>query len=143
MQVGTSHFLLAALLLAADPLGAAEPVATRPPTVFAMLDADGDGRLTAQELRAAREQQVARFDGNGDGRLSAAEYQAWWLDAAQQRLARQFRADDGDGDGAITVEELVERSEALLRRRDRDRDGSLTAEEWRPRRQAPTSSGRV
>lgn len=142
MHVVTSSFLLAALLAAAGPLGAAEPSTTRPPTVFAMLDADGDGRLTAQELRAAREQQVARFDGDGDGRLSAAEYQAWWLDAAQQRLGRQFRADDGDGDGAITVEELVERSEALLRRRDRDRDGSLTAEEWRPRRPAP-SSGRV
>jgi Ca2+-binding EF-hand superfamily protein len=98
--------------------------------------------LTGHELQLAREQQVARFDGNGDGRLSTAEYQAWWLAAAQPRLTRQFRADDHDQDGEVTLEELVERSNELLRRRDLDRDGALTADEWRPRRRAP-QSGRV
>ena len=142
MHAGTSCLLVAALLAAIAPAHAAEPAAPRPPALFAALDADGDGKLTATELHAAREQQIARFDGNGDGRLSAAEYQAWWLDVAQPRLARQFRADDGDKDGEITLEELVERSTALLRRRDADRDGALTADEWRPHRRAP-QSGRV
>jgi EF hand len=142
MHAGTPHLIVAALLVATAPTFAAEPAAPRPPALFAALDADGDGKLTAPELHAAREQQIARFDGDGDGRLSAAEYQSWWLDAAQPRLARQFRADDGDKDGVITLEELVERSVALLRRRDADRDGALTAEEWRPRRRA-AQAGRV
>ena len=59
---------------------------------------------------------------------------------SRDRLARQFRADDGDKDGEITLEELVERSTALLRRRDADRDG-LTAGSG-GRRRAP-QSGRV
>lgn len=142
MHAGTPRLLVAALLTAAAPAIAADPAPVRPPALFATLDTDGDGKLTAQELHAAREQQIERFDGDRDGRLSAAEYQAWWLDVAQPRLARQFRADDGDKDGEITLEELVERSTALLRRRDADRDGALSADEWRPRRRAP-EAGRV
>jgi hypothetical protein len=142
MHVRRTRLLAAALVTVASPALAAEPVPPRPSTMFAALDADGDGKLTGHELQLAREQQVARFDGNGDGRLSAAEYQAWWLAAAQPRLTRQFRADDRDQDGEVTLEELLERSNELLRRRDLDRDGALTTDEWRPRRRAP-QSGRV
>ncbi|MDP9134915.1 MAG: EF-hand domain-containing protein [Actinomycetota bacterium] len=125
------------MLLAAAPAVAAPVAQPRVPALLAALDADRDGKLTLQELHTAREQQVDRFDRNGDGRLSAEEYQAWWLETAQARLARQFRADDRDKDGEITLQELVERSNELLRRRDIDRDGSLTADELRPRRRAP------
>ena len=99
-------------------------------------DADRDGRLTLDEMRHARQEQVQRFDSDRDGKLSAAEYQALWLEAAQARLARAFAADDRDHDGAVTADELIARASDLLRRRDSDKDGTLTAEELRPRRRA-------
>jgi Ca2+-binding EF-hand superfamily protein len=128
------RLLFVALLAAAIPALAADPAPRGVPALLAALDADHDGRLTSEELHAARKQQVTRFDGNRDNRLSIEEYQAWWLEAAQARLARQFRADDRNKDGTITLQELVERSDNLLRRRDLDHDGALTAEELRPRR---------
>jgi Ca2+-binding EF-hand superfamily protein len=132
------RLLFATILASAAPAAfAADPAAPRVPALLAALDADRDGRLTRGEMHAAREQQIAKFDGNRDGRLSAEEHQAWWVDAARARLARQFRADDRDKDGSVTLEELVERSDDLLRRRDTDRDGALTAEELRPRRRTP------
>src|SRR4051794_35727848 len=61
------------------------------PQLLVSLDANKDGRLTLDELDTAREQQLARFDRDGDGKLSPEEYQALWLDAARERLVRQFR----------------------------------------------------
>jgi Ca2+-binding EF-hand superfamily protein len=137
----TSRLLPFALIAAAFPALATDAPASPPrtPALLTALDADRDGRPTTEEMRVARERQIAGFDRDGDRRLSAEEYQAGWLEAAQARLARQFRADDLDRDGAITLEELVERSTGLLRRRDRDRDGALTAEELRPRRRTPAA----
>lgn len=128
---------MVALLALAGPAGAAEPPTRPAPALFAALDADGDGRVTAAELQSARAGQIERFDADGDGRLSAEEYRSWWLDAAQARLTRLFRADDRDGDGLVSLEELLARSDALLKRRDRDGDGAISIEEWRPRRTAP------
>lgn len=120
---------------------AAEPApAARQPALLAAADQDRDGRVTAEELRADRERQVARFDADQDGKLSAEEYEAWWLSTARPRLERLFRADDRNGDGSIALDELVARANDMLRRRDRDGDGALTAEELRPRRRSAASS---
>jgi Ca2+-binding EF-hand superfamily protein len=126
----------AALLAAAGPSFAAGTVPLHAPAMLAAQDADQDGRLTLDEMRRARQQQVERFDADRDNKLSAAEYQAMWLDAAQARLARAFAADDKDHDGAVTADELIARASDLLHRRDSDKDGALTAEELRPRRRA-------
>lgn len=147
MRVAHFHILFAEAAVAAvvlssvvAPARADDAVSPRVPALLAALDANKDGRLTLEELDADREQQFARFDQDGDGRLSAAEYQALWLDAARERLARQFRADDRDHDGSVTVDELKQRSAELVRRRDLDKDGALTADELRPRRAVAKSS---
>jgi hypothetical protein len=64
------RLLFVALLAAAIPALAADPAPRGAPALLAALDADHDGRLTSEELHAARKQQVTRFDGNRDNRLS-------------------------------------------------------------------------
>lgn len=86
---------------------------------FDAIDADGDGRITAREIRAWRkagrgrgrvntgagprerfDALFRRADADGDGALSPAEARA-----ALPRLARKFERVDADGDGRITLEE--------------------------------------
>src|SRR5690349_6784612 len=128
MRSSIAAALLAGLALAAPAL-AADPVTPRRPALIVAADSDGDGKVTAAELHAERERQVARFDVDRDGRLSPEEYESWWLSTARARLERLFRADDRDHDGSVALEELVARANDLLHRRDRDGDGALSAEE--------------
>lgn len=144
MRITPLRLALAAVAVAAPVVGmaaglaqAADAVVPPVPALLAALDANKDGRLTLEELDADRERRLAQFDRDGDGRLSAEEYQAYWLDAARDRLARQFRADDRNHDGSVSVDELKQRAAELVRRRDADKDGALTADELRSRRRVP------
>jgi len=72
---------------------------------FDQLDANHDGFLTKDELRAAhkaqREAHFAKIDTDGDGRISLAEAQA-----NAPRLAANFDAVDANHDGFVTKDEL-------------------------------------
>jgi Ca2+-binding EF-hand superfamily protein len=97
------------------------------------FDGNGDGRLTQEEIDAARDAQFGRFDANGDGRLSLEEYQNLWTDAMRRAMVRQFQRHDSDGDAALTKEEFRERYARMIVRFDRDGDGVITLEELRAR----------
>lgn len=94
-------------------------------------DADGDDRLTQAEIDTARQQQLARFDGDGNGRLSLAEYQGLWAEAMRERMVRQFQGHDSDGDPGVTLEEFQARFADVVQDRDGNGDGALTADELR------------
>ena len=73
---------------------------------FDAIDADKDGFVTSDEMKAAHARATAAklkaIDANGDGRLGRAE-----VDAKAPRLSKNFDAIDTDKDGYLSKEELV------------------------------------
>ena len=88
---------------------------------FDEIDANHDGQITMEELRAFRKQRAEqrhaahwkKIDTDGDGRISRAEAQA-----NAPRLFEHFDQIDTNGDGYITPDEL---RAAMMRHRERDR----------------------
>ena len=129
--------LMAPALLAAQPAGSA----------FDEADTDGDGVISREEFRAAREaiggpggrgrrlprKLIERFDEDGDGRLSEAEREAARA-AFQERRQEIIERFDEDGDGELNSDERgiareTLREEKLLELFDANGDGVLSPEE--------------
>ncbi|HTM56745.1 MAG TPA: hypothetical protein VL175_22120 [Pirellulales bacterium] len=142
----------------------AEPAEEANPTeLFARLDANKDGQLSADELPAERKRLFERLlrtsDKNSDGKLSAEEFSAGLKRVGDSPAAseepsrprrpeggpppeRLFRRLDANRDGKITPDEIPEprreRFKQLLARADRDGDGALDQQEFiRGTRMAP------
>lgn len=94
-----------------------------------MYDADGDGKITQEEVDQWRAARLRAFDTDGDDRLSIEEYEQLWLDAMRERMVDMFQRHDDDGDGRVTVEEFGERTKRMVMMRDRNDDGVLDAED--------------
>jgi Ca2+-binding EF-hand superfamily protein len=112
--------------------------------MLAILDRNGDGSISRQEVVALRQTVFARMDADGDGRLTRAEVEAARA-AAAERQARQAERDpfslDADGDGQLTLAEFTGRTPGFDRA-DRDGDGVLSpAEIDRVRQLLGTLSG--
>ena len=67
----------------------------------AMLDADGDGALTKDELLAHNRARFDRLDADGDGMISPDEFGG--------RLVAMFTRMDADSDGLLSGDELPRR----------------------------------
>lgn len=103
---------------------------------FARIDADADGKVTQEELRAYRSAAVTGVDQNGDGLISETELTA---DIAARMTARaaemaraRIAAKDVDGDGQLNVEEALARPMpvAMFGRIDADGDGAISQAEF-------------
>jgi Ca2+-binding EF-hand superfamily protein len=82
--------------------------------LFVRLDADSNGQLTREEMRANRGERGHRWRGRGGGMHS--------LDRA-----------DANNDGAITRDEFLARPAQMFDRLDANNDGVISADE-RPQR---------
>jgi len=147
----------------AQPVSQADFVARRVERLRA-ADANHDGTVTAEEMRAAGQAKRAerraalfdRLDANKDGSISRAEFDA--PRAEGQRAGRGERGPraehagrghrggmhrgaqrmgrNGEGRFPIVIAEAEQRATASFTRLDADHDGTLTAEERRAGMQA-------
>ena len=139
---------------------------------LAALDADGDGRIVAAEVRQGARQRFAELDANGDGRLTTAEmprgrhggghrghgrgpHDEFGGNEAQPAgngvaaaapvpaaPRRGLAAADADGDGALNLREFYAHLSARVARADADRDGTVSAEELQAHRPRRHGQGR-
>jgi EF hand len=102
--------------------------------MFATMDADGDGKVTQDEITAHRAAMFAAADSNGDGSLSADELAARELarftETLPDRSARMLERRDANGDGSLSVDEMGEGPmEDHFARIDSDDDGAISTAE--------------
>ena len=95
-------------------------------TLFAEVDADGDGRVTQDEIDAFRAAKVRAADTSGDGALSIEEFDTLYREFTRSRMVDAFQDLDANGDGMIDKAEMDARLTRIKARMDRDGDGVLT-----------------
>lgn len=123
-------------LTLAMPLLAAESKSGTASAHFIKMDANKDGKISADEHAVGAKQMFDTMDRNKDGKVTAAE-----MDAAHQRIAgtkatkwemtaaEKIKVVDTDRDGALTAEEHAAGSRAMFEKMDTDQDGFLTKNE--------------
>jgi Ca2+-binding EF-hand superfamily protein len=103
--------------------------------MFEMLDVNGDGQITVEEMNGARAAMISGSDANQDGKLSVEELAAQDMKMMQRmataRATERVEMLDVDGDEMLSIEELSARPfpARLFARLDADEDGVVTLEE--------------
>ncbi|VDI76856.1 calmodulin [Mytilus galloprovincialis] len=122
---------------------------------YRAMDENGDGRVSVAEVRRASKrigiefsmdqikQMMGELDDNGDGYINYPEFERMITtfiqeDSEEINAARKiFRSMDVDGDGKVTVPEIVSslkvsKAEAkeLMEEADTDNDGKMSFEEF-------------
>jgi Ca2+-binding EF-hand superfamily protein len=104
--------------------------------VFAELDANADGQITAEDIEARRTARFAALDADGNGQVSLAEFQAEASARAAERAATVFERLDADGDGILSRDVIEMRGGRdgfevrVIERFDANGDGALSEEEF-------------
>jgi len=115
------------------PPRAGAPAAPQPNALFAVMDADGDGVISKVELRKAIKA-LKTLDADDDGSITLAEASVGGAPIGPGPLGEdpqiaQIMANDKNGDGKLTPNEVPGEMVAMLRGVDQNADGEITREE--------------
>jgi hypothetical protein len=99
----------------------AEPLSPQKAKLFARLDADSNGTISAKEYIAHYGSVFDQLDKDRSGKLDNVEF----------ANAAAIRAGDGDSDGKLTKSEFRSFFEKQFSNWDLDKNGVLTKEEWK------------
>jgi hypothetical protein len=103
---------------------------------FAAMDADKDGKVTQAEITVFRTAEIAGLDADKNGLISEAEFTAQiskrMQDQAGALAKARIAAQDVDGDGQMSVEELAARPvpAGLMAKIDTDGDAAISQAEF-------------
>lgn len=130
----------------------------RPSPIFEVLDANGDGVISAVELKNAPAA-LLKLDKNGDGQLTADEVRPTFrpggppnerqngseTSAHAEDVVATLMSFDRNGDGKLSRDEVPERMQGIFDRGDTNHDGVLTRDEIQKlaeQQQSPAGPGR-
>ena len=119
----TRIFLFLAFALSLSPAAQAQTEG-----FLGLVDTDGDGAITRDEVIALRLALFDRIDSDADGNLTRAEIEAAKANAEAYRAARDPWRLDADGDGTLSEAEFTAATPGFDRA-DRDGDGVLSPAE--------------
>ncbi len=106
--------------------------------MFQRMDANKDGVIGSDEVKAAQAERFLRLDTDGDGVIAESEMLAAAQARAQARVARhvakKFARLDRNGDGRIEQAEFEAHGAARFARLDTDGDGLVSHDEIRAMR---------
>lgn len=116
---------------------------------FEEIDANGDGKVTMEEIRAHAQARFDEVDANGDGSITpdemVAHREAQFAARAEERRARMMKGAermmerrDADSSGGLSIDEIGPRDGGaqMFSRLDTDGDGAISAEEFAAARDA-------
>lgn len=134
------------LAVAASAVQAQEAAKPAPevPRGFAMMDYNGDGKITVEDFTEKKLATQKAMDPNADGFVTLEEMKAFAGEQARARAEahaeRRFKALDTDGDGRLSaVEALMGQAgprgkgpgpEGFIARADANKDGAVSPEEF-------------
>ncbi len=89
-----------------------------------MVDENGDGNVTPEEMRTRMQAMMSENDSNGDGSLSIDEFETLHSSMMREIMVDRFQDLDADGDGAVTSEEMMAPA-ARMERMNKMREGMM------------------
>lgn len=98
---------------------------------FQKRDANGNGQLERAEVERMPDELFARADADKSGALSKDELQAMKKGHRKHFMGKKLPG-DADGDGVVTKSEAVTGAAAFAKRLDANADGQLTKDELKP-----------
>jgi Ca2+-binding EF-hand superfamily protein len=106
---------------------------------FEELDANSDGKITAEEMTAHMQSRFDGADTDGDGAMSRDELIARMTARHAERIAgyadHMIERYDANDDGKLDVTEMQRRGKGgMIKRMDTDGDGAISKEEFDAKR---------